>query len=109
MSEGVRKEDRLPTKFELVWGVKSQGLSGRGTVVNVSLGGACIELNQTVTLERGTAVSLMCAKIPVLPSSAKVLWIKRLSSASTICGVGFAAHGAAWANWIAQQQPVLTR
>lgn len=109
MSDSVRKQDRLPRDFELVWAVTSLGLSGRATFVNVSIGGACIELNQVVALERGSAVSLVCSKIPALPSMAKVLWVRKSRATSTLCGLSFAAQGSSWATWIAAQQPVLTR
>lgn len=103
MASDTRKQPRLPRDFEVVWAIPSRGLSGRGKLVDVSAGGVCIEINQPLQLTANTPMSLMCSRLPQLPSTSSLQWARKSGTARTICGLRFVNASSTWASWIAQQ------
>lgn len=102
MSDGARKSPRLTRDFELVWAIESKSLSGRGKLVDVSIGGACLMLNQEQRLDKGTVMALVCSRLSALPSNGIVMWTRK-SGTGTLCGIEFSQSNQRWTSWVGEQ------
>jgi hypothetical protein len=99
MADGARKGDRVQIDVEVVWALPSRGTSGRGRLVDVSATGVCLSIPAAVATDRLAKISLVCSKIPALPSTGEVMWMRSVRGA-TMWGVRFLAAGATWTSWL---------
>jgi len=107
MSDGARKKDRVPVDVEVVWALPSRGTSGRGRLVDVSETGVCLSIPSDVKTDRLAKVSLVCSKIPALPSGGEVMWM-RVARGTTLWGIRFGSPGPNWSAWLSTQSKART-
>lgn len=108
MADGARKGDRVQLDVEVVWALPSKGTSGRGRLIDVSDSGVCLSIPSAVATDRLAKVSLVCSKIPALPSSGEVMWTRSVRGA-TMWGVRFVGAGAGWKAWLATKKTDATK
>jgi hypothetical protein len=103
----VRKQARLLRDFDVVWAVESRRISGRGKLVDLSIGGACIQLDQDLSSGPNVTLSLVCSKIPVLPSRGQVKWVKQVKPGQPLYlyGLTFVHQNVPerWIDWLNTQ------
>ena len=89
MADGVRKHARAAKNCDVMWAGETGGRSGRGKIVDISLTGTKLQLDQQ--LKPGDGLSIVCPTIPGLPSRGRVKWCRpQLNSSTTyFCGVVF--------------------
>ena len=94
----VRKSARATKDLSIMWAAAQSSRSGRGRLIDVSLTGAQIEVDQI--LAAGEPISLMCAGMTALPTSAHIQWCQRLAGrAGFRCGVKFAPTAIDSSRW----------
>lgn len=106
MPDGVRKDNRAAQTLDVMWAMDSGGVSGRGRLLDLSISGACIEIDQPLPSGEGSMVSMMCSQVPALPSKAIVRWCRPLPGRQSafLCGIRFvdtAIDRSRWNEWIA--------
>jgi hypothetical protein len=101
VSDGVRKHPRVLRDAAVIWAIEGRHISGRGKLVDVSVGGACLKFDVTFAGDRGAAISLLCPSIPSLPTRARVQWMRRAAGQPyVLCGVVFDIAGSSeWTRW----------
>lgn len=108
MLEG-RKHARVRRDFNLRWEIKEQGLSGTGKIYDVSLTGACFQIDQLFVPKGGLVFTLEVPDIPAFPNQAKLRWFRRPNQRlkTCLCGVTFVSESidpsGSWSTWIDQQ------
>ena len=106
MSEGVRKDKRAAQALDVMWAMDSRGVSGRGRLLDVSITGACIQIDQPLPSGEGATMSMMCSQVPALPSKATVRWCRPIPGrqGAFLCGIRFvdsAIDRTRWDEWTA--------
>lgn len=108
MPSDVRKQPRLLRDFDLVWAVETRRLSGRGKLVDLSVGGACIQLDRDLLTGPNVTMSLVCSKIPVLPTRALIKWVRQIKPGQPLYlyGLTFVHHDTPqrWIDWLNAQK-----
>lgn len=88
MADGVRKHPRAAKNCDFMWAGETGGRSGRGKILDVSLTGAKVQLDQALT--PGDSLSVVCPSLPGLPPRARVRWCRpQLKSPAFLCGISF--------------------
>jgi hypothetical protein len=67
--------------------------------VDVSETGVCLSIPTVVATDQLAKVSLMCSKIPALPTVGEVMWTRSVRGVTT-WGVRFVSAGATWKSWL---------
>jgi hypothetical protein len=109
-----RKHTRVRLEVDLAWAIESQGLSGRGQLVDVGVKGARIRIEQAFVPKGHTLFSLHASEVPALPTQAKLRWFRRLrhQPADVLCGVTFLESRKgqnAWTEWLDAQLVLVNR
>src|SRR5262245_31599617 len=86
----------------MVWSMDALGFAGHGTILDLSLGGARIQLERSLPIPVGTAISLTSAQLPRAVPLAKVRWVHRTGTV-TQCGIEFQRASLLWNGWLASQ------
>lgn len=108
----ARKYPRLPVDFEVTWAIESLGLSGKGTMVDVSALGASFRIDRQLPLTGAVVFTLTAPQVPSLPKQTRLRWFRKLSvwPPSFLCGVVFqGAIGPDWSDWIHERAQALGR
>ena len=106
MSEGVRKHKRAVQTLDVMWALDARGLSGRGRLLDVSISGACLQVDQPLPSGEGSTMSMMCSQVPALPAKVIVRWCRPIPGRQSafLCGIKFietAIDRARWDEWTA--------
>ena len=103
MRSVIRKRDtRVRRSIDMVWSMDELGFAGHGTIVDLSVGGARIQLNRSLPVPLGAYVSIVSDELPNLPTLARVRWVRR-TMAITQCGIEFGSTDPRWDDWVADQ------
>ena len=105
MIDDVRKHKRLDVELELSWSIDSQGLSGPGKLLDVSVPGACFRIDREFVATAGLTFTLEATGLPALPKRGRLRWYRKLAgrAPSFLCGVIFIheeAEKTAWSEWL---------
>jgi hypothetical protein len=86
-----RQDARRPVKLDVVWSIESQGISGLGTLLDMSRTGACVRINHPLTATTGLTFTLESEAMPSLPRLGRVQWYRRLPGRAPVflCGLLF--------------------
>jgi hypothetical protein len=102
LPDSTRKHRRIAQGHELVWAIKARGVSGRGKLIDVSLSGACLEMNHEQAFDKGQTVSVVCSRLAALPATGTIVWVRK-TNGHILCGIQFAQVSAGWVSWFNQQ------
>ena len=103
-----RRHRRVRVDCELEWEIEAQGLSGRGTLLDVSRLGACFRLDGMFAGQSATIFTLHSPQLSDLPRHGRLRWYRRMQGRAPVfvCGVLFLEEGVNqvdWITWIQQR------
>jgi len=99
-----RKEDRLRREIAIHFAV--EGCSGEGLILDVSRGGASLRVPAEFDARKGMVFSLHAETVPLLPTTAQLLWYRRVvdrAASEYVCGLAFSdaeANLEEWGEWV---------
>ena len=106
MSEGVRKDKRAAQALDVMWAMEARGVSGRARLLDVSISGACMQIDQPLPSGEGSTMSMMCSQVPALPTKGIIRWCRPIPGRQSafLCGIKFvdaSIDRARWNEWAA--------
>jgi hypothetical protein len=106
----VRKQRRFEMNRPMTWTIPGES-EGHATLVNVSLGGACIRIVGSFSPTRTRALHLCVPSIPNFPRAARLRWFRKVAGREpvTFCGVTFddvESNRPSWIEWLQAQESV---
>ena len=105
MIDDVRKCKRFDVEFDVDWMIESQGVSGKGKLLDVTMGGACFRITQSFTAPSALTFTMQVAELPAFPKRGRLRWFRRLPGRHPmfLCGVVFEDGDLSeWSRWLAQ-------
>jgi hypothetical protein len=105
MIDDARKNKRFEVELDLNWSIEGEETSGRGTLLDVSLPGACFRMNQPFTAKSRMIFTLEAPDVPALPKRGRLRWYRKLPGRvpTFVCGVIFEdGDDPAWTDWLEQ-------
>ena len=103
MIADVRRHQRLDVEFAVTWSIESQNIAGPGTLLDVSVHGACFRMQQPFTAKAGLVFTLESPDVPTMPKRGRLRWYRKLPGKSPVflCGVIFEDQKSAeWVGWL---------
>jgi hypothetical protein len=86
----------------MVWSMSDLGFAGHGTILDLSVGGARIQLKRNLPIAVGSVISLSSQQLSTPIPIARVRWVRQLAAA-TVCGIEFNAASPHWSAWAESQ------
>jgi hypothetical protein len=105
MARDSRNYQRLRVNLDIEWAIATQGLSGTGQLVDVSLLGASFVIDNRFTVERAVLFGLRVRELEEMPNLGRLRWFRRLGAYPVRVLVGVIFEGAvtpAWSDWVYQ-------
>jgi hypothetical protein len=96
------RQTRRRLALEMVWSMGDSGFAGHGTIVDLSVGGARIQLKRNLPITVGSMISLSSSQLEVPVPIGRVRWVRHVGTA-TVCGIEFNSASPQWPAWVAAQ------
>lgn len=106
MSDGVRRHKRVERNFDVLWALDGGRISGRARLVDISVGGMCLQIDQPLSPGDSSTLSLVSTQVSSLPTKGRVRWCRPVPGrpSAFLCGITFVESSIdtrRWADWVA--------